>query len=441
MRFPDTQPTPFGKLHRLAPSGLAILACFPLMALAQQPAADWLPPLDQVNAMMQAQPAVRAAAQRVNAAAATQRALDAGSHEFQARAGVQRRQIPDERRRYSEWELEVSRAIRLPGKARLDREIGSSTRSVADLRLADAEHQVARRLLDAWMGWLRSAAVADEMAAQDQLLSREKDALARRVALGDAARREMDLLEAERATLAAQSLMAHDAAQAARQMLAVGFPHIAVPSAAPALPDPQALPEGPQTWLARIVEESAEIGIANGETNRLAKVAERARAERTPDPTVGVRVMSDRGGAERVVGVVLSVPFGGDYRSAMAAAEGANAAAAEAEAADVRRTVEHGAWTAVQAAQSKHLQWQSHHQALVAQTAASTRTRRAWELGEAPLSEHLLAQRSLRQARLTEAQARVDALQAALLVRIDAHAMWHSEGESHGEGVGREGSP
>ena len=55
------------------------------------------------------------------------------------------------------------------------------------------------------------------------------------------------------------------------------------------------------------------------------------RAERTPDPTVGVRVLSDRGGTERVVGVVLSIPFGTDYRSARAATESANAAAAEAE--------------------------------------------------------------------------------------------------------------
>ncbi|MGZ0024677.1 TolC family protein [Stenotrophomonas sp. S4] len=384
---------------------------------------------------------MRAAAERLQAAAATQRALEVGSHEFQANSGLQRRNVTTEQRRYNEWELGISRTIRLPGKARLDREIGSSTRSVAELRLEDAEHQVARRLLDAWMGWLRSSAVAEETAAQDQLLSRERDALARRVTLGDAARREMDVLDAERATQAAQALMARDAALAARQTLALGFPEITVPPALPALPEPQELPDGPQAWQARIVRESAEIAIANGETTRLFKVAERTRAERTPDPTVGVRVLSDRGGTERVVGVVLSIPFGTDYRSARAATESANAAAAEAEAADVRRAIEQGAWLAVQAAQSKRAQWQSHQQALAAQVAANTRTRRAWELGEAPLGEYLLSLRSLRQARLAETQARVDALQAAMLVRIDAHAMWHSEGEGHGENSAHAVSP
>jgi outer membrane protein TolC len=204
------------------------------------------------------------------------------------------------------------------------------------------------------------------------------------------------------------------------------FAPITAPLEPPALPDPQPLPGGAQAWRERIVSESAEIGIANAEAGRLAQVAERARANLTPDPTVGVRVLSDRGGAERVVGVVFSVPFGTDYRNALAATESANAIAAEAEAAGVRRMVEQGAWLTVQAADSKRHQWQSHQQALAAQTAAVTRTRRAWELGEAPLGEYLLAQRNLHQARLTEAQARVEALNAALLVRIDAHELWHS---------------
>jgi outer membrane protein TolC len=138
-----------------------------------------------------------------------------------------------------------------------------------------------------------------------------------------------------------------------------------------------------------------------------------------------VRVLSDRGGAERVLGVVFSMPFGTDYRKALAEAESANAVAAEADAMGVRRMVEQSAWAVVQSADSRHQQWQSHRYALAAQDAATARTRRAWELGEAPLSEYLLVQRNLRQARLTEALVRVDALQAALLVRIDAHQLWH----------------
>jgi outer membrane protein TolC len=176
----------------------------------------------------------------------------------------------------------------------------------------------------------------------------------------------------------------------------------------PALPEPQELPDGPQAWQARIVGKAPRSRLPTAKPRACSRWPN-ARAERTPDPTVGVRVLSDRGGTERVVGVVLSIPFGTDYRSARAATESANAAAAEAEAADVRRAIEQGAWLAVQAAQSKRAQWQSHQQALAAQVAANTRTRRAWELGEAPLGEYLLSLRSLRRARLAETQARVDA--------------------------------
>jgi outer membrane protein TolC len=402
----------------------------PLVGWAQDTAdlPTYLPPDDQVRAALQERPEVRVAAARVEAASATRRALIVGSHEFEANVVAQRRNVTGEgpSRRYNEWEAEIGRALRWPGKSRLDQEIGDKTRAVADLRLEDAEHQAARRLLEVWMGWLRSAVAAEQGAAQELLIEREKTALARRVALGDAARRELDLMEAERALLAAQGITARDAALAARQTLAAEFPRIATPAELPALPDPQPLPEGGQAWRERIVGESAEIRIADGEATRLAKVAQRARADRTPDPRVGLRMLSERGGAERAVGVVLTIPIGTDYRAAVAATESANAAASEAEADGVRRGVEQAAWMAVQAADSKRQQWLSYQQALDAQAAATTRTRRAWELGEAPLAEYLLAQRNLRQAQLAETQARLDALHAALLVHIDAHALWHS---------------
>lgn len=405
---------------------VAAWTLWPAHAVAQTSASAWLPSQTQVESVMQAQPAVLAAAARVQAASATQQALVAGSHGYELSTGLQRRRVTDEMRRYHEWEVQVSRAIRLPGKAQLDQEIGDGTHRVAVLRLADAEHQTARRLLDAWMGWLRSTVVAEEMQAQDLLLAREQQALARRLAVGDVAQRDKDLLDAERALLAAQVIGARDAARSARHALVSEFPQIEVPAQLPSLPDPAPLPDGAQRWRERIVQESAEIGIAAGEASRLAKLAQRAHADRTPDPTLGVRFMSDRGGAERTAGVVLTVPFGTSYRNALARGESAHAVAAEAEAAGVRRAVEQGAWAAVQAAESKLAQWQSFTHALAAQQAASQRTRRAWELGEAPLSEHLLAQRNLRQTQLAEAQSRMDALQAGLLVRIDAHALWHS---------------
>jgi len=415
-------------IRRLARVGMIAGAFVPLLALAQE---NYLPPEEQVRAALQDAPGVRTAAAHVSGAAATRRALAAGSNEFELSVGAQRRNVSDEGRHYNEWDAQISRAIRLPGKARLDRDIGDSTRSVAELRLIDAEHQAARRLLDMWMQWLRSSVEAREAAAQEDLWKREKSALARRVARGDAAQRELDIMQAEYALLAAQTIATRDAEQMARQALAAEFPPVTVPQHAPALPSPQPLPDGDQAWRERIIHESAEIHIANGESRRQSLVAARTRADRTPDPSVGLRMMSERGGNERVVGVVLSIPFGTDYRSAKAEIETANASAAQMEAVGVRRTVERSAWATVQAASSKYAQWQSQRLALAAQESAGKKTRRAWELGEAPLAEYLLAQRNLRQSRLAESLARVDALQAGLLVRLDAHDFWLSIHGAH----------
>lgn len=413
-------------LRHAARIALAAVTMLPAAAVGQA----FLPADADVAAAIRDQAEVRAAAARVDAAGASRRALAVGGHEFEASVGTQRRRAIEEGRDFAEWDLQISRAVRLPGKAALDRQIGDSLLGVADLRRTDAEHQAARRLLDLWMGWLRSAATAGETAAQAALLQRERDALARRVAAGDAAQRELDLLDAEQALLAVQVVATRDAAAAARQTLAIEFPRIVVPMQPPALPDPQPLPGGSPAWRERIIRESAEIELATGESQRLSLQAARARAERRPDPSVGLRLLSERGGAERTVGLVLSVPLGGGYRSARADAEAANAAAAEAEAAGVRRLVEQTAWLTVQAADSRREQWLSQQRSLAAQETAGRRLRRAWELGETPLGDYLLAQRNLRQARLAEALARVDALQAALLVRVDAHELWHAD--THG---------
>lgn len=405
---------------------LSTLLLTPVISVAASTQPGYLPPTDQVNIAIQEQPGVRAAFNLLSAAGATRRALIAGSHEFEASVGAQRRNVTDEGRQYNEWEAQISRAIRLPGKAGLDREIGNSTQQVAALKLSDAEHVAARRLLELWMGWIQASTQAQELSAQQKLLDRERNALSSRVQRGDAAQRELDVMQAEYATLSSQVLAAQSATDIARQKLGNEFPTLTVPLRPPELPAPEPLPNGLATWKDRIIQESAEIAIAKGEWTRQSQVAARTRAERTPDPTVGVRVMSERGGAEKVVGLVLSIPFGTTYRSAEAERETANASAALMEATRVQRAIEQSAWIRVQTAASTYGQWQSRQQALKAQQAAGGKTRRAWELGEAPLAEYLLAARNLRQAQLDEANARIDALRSALEVRIDAHELWHS---------------
>ena len=88
-------------------------------AVAQQ----WLPPHDVVHDAMDAQPDVIAARARGEAARAQARGLAAGPHELQLSVLAQRRSTDElgGRQRFSESEVSLSRAFRLPGKAALDR--------------------------------------------------------------------------------------------------------------------------------------------------------------------------------------------------------------------------------------------------------------------------------------------------------------------------------
>ncbi|WP_147654177.1 TolC family protein [Vulcaniibacterium gelatinicum] len=396
----------------------------------------FLPPEPLAQRALAAQPEVRAAVAAAQATHADSRALAAGSYEWEAQLIPQRRSVaPD--LRYREFEGQISRRIRLPGKAALDRAIGQHADIAANLRIDDATHQAARRLGHDWMGWLRARLLDADTQAQLELMRQARQALARRVQLGDAARRELDTMDAELAQLQAEALRTASEAEAARKALAVTYPQLPLPATPPSLPDPAPLPGGVAYWRDLIIARSHEIGIAEQDALRQQQVAARARADRRPDPSIGLRVLDDRGGAERAVGVVLSVPLGGRYRRDVAAREAARADMAQADVDGMRLSITREAQATADLAEARHAQWQALQAAATAQEAAAARTRRAWELGEAPLAEWLLAQRNARASRSQERQARVDALEAALLVRIDSHELWH-DNEDEADGTPRE---
>lgn len=405
-------------MNRCALAACLVLICGTAMA------DDFLPTDDLALRAIGEQPEVRAATADVEAARAEARGLDAGPHEWTL--GV----IPQQRTTrngasFHEWETQLGRSFRWPGKARLDREIGEHARNGAELRLDDVRHQAARRLASAWMDWLRTGTVVIAADAQLALVQRQRDVVARRVSLGDASVREREMLDAECAQWQVEALAAQREADSARQRLSTGFPTLPVPERLPALPEPQPLEGGATPWRERIVARSHEISAAMEEAARQDALARRSRADRRADPEIGVRVMRERDGAESAIGIVLGIPFGGARRAANADREAARADAMQAQAQAMRRQIEIEAWETVHRAESLRDAWRMRVVALEATTAVAARTKRAHELGETSLTELLFAQRNARQAALDEARARVDALEAALLVRIDAHETWH----------------
>lgn len=389
-----------------------------------------LPPSELVLRVVESTPEVRLAEAGLARAEAEQRMRQAGPHEAQLTLIPQRRRV-DGGGRHREWEADLSRGVRWPGKARLDREIGASGREAAQWLLEDAHHAAARRLLMLWSDWQRAASALDVRSQQEAAWQRESDAVGRRVVLGDAATRDRMAIEAALAQARAAVLEAQAAESRGRLALASQFPGLPLPELVRLPADPPALPGSDTDWVGKIQARSHEIDAAAALVRQKDAEARRARADRLPDPVLGLRVLDEQGGREHALGVTLSIPLGTAYRGAAAAAVGADALAAEATLAGVRRDVAEGARLAVDAARSTHAIWQRQHEALTAAEASATKAQRAYALGEGSLTEVLAARRLAQDGALAERRALVDAIEAVTRVEVDAHERWHRhEGEA-----------
>ncbi|WP_161805623.1 TolC family protein, partial [Frateuria defendens] len=245
------------------------------------------------------------------------------------------------------------------------------------------------------------------------------------VQLGDAAAR--DLVAADAALAQAQAAVAQaEAGQAtARLALTSLFPDLPLPEQARVPAEPPSLAGRDEDWVQLILARSHEIGAADALARQKDAEARRARADRVPDPSVGVRVLNDRGGRESAFGLIVMMPIGGSYRRAQAEATSADALGAGAALAMVRRDVQQDARRVVAMARALREVWQRQHEASAAAESSAAKAERAYALGETALAELLAARRTAQEAALAERRASVDAIEAAARVEVDAHERWH----------------
>ena len=418
---------------------LLLAFCAPAAVLAAEPPAlspaheaafaAVLPPAALVEQALDDHPQVREAEAGLAAAQAERTRLSVGSHEYVASALVQGRRDDADRRQFVEGELELSRTLRSGAKARLDRQAGAIGAEAAANGIADARHEAARLLADLWFAWIEADAVAALDRRTAEALEREAAALRRRVELKDAAQLELDLAAAALAAAEARLAQAEGEARAAALALSRRYPELPLPARPPALPEPVELEAPGAVWRDLVLARSHEILIAEQGAQRLRALAARARLDRRPDPTVGVRLFSERGGREHGVGLFVSRPLGGTYRSATVELEGARAAGAEAAARQVRREVAETAERDVAAVETGLIAWRAAQVSARAAQAAADRTRRAFELGERDIADSLQVQRQGLEAQRAEIAARAAAWRALALLRIDAHDLWAEQHE------------
>jgi outer membrane protein, heavy metal efflux system len=390
-----------------------------------------LPPLESVKAALLNHPEVRAARSGITAGEATQRRISAGSHETTLRLLGQQRTIrEDQNHRFGEWDVTLERPVRLPGKAAIDERLGAGEAERMRTLYGDALHEGGRGLLKAWFGWAREDAVARQWREQGALLREQLAIVEKRVRAGDAPRLETGLAEAALAGAESGRHQAELKARLATNTLTQSYAGIPLPETLPSIA-PQAVEGDAAGWRAAILEHNHELAVARRET-ALAKLhGERARAELTPDPAFGVRAASERGGAERLVGLSFSIPFAGPARNARSDEAAAQAAAAEQREAAILRKIALEADNTLATAQAAWQGWQSAGLAAERMRANADLLGRAYALGEAPLGEVLAARRLALEAGLSATLARLDAAESRYRLLLDAHQLWafDEEGE------------
>lgn len=410
-------------LFRIVLAGAStMLPCSP--AAQAQISPTYLPAESAVREAVAQSPDVLTAEARRDAVLARADGIRAGTAETVVRAIGQGRQVRDPSERHAEGQIAVERPLRLWGKAQADGQLADAAAEAGQLAVKDARHEASRQILALWFGAVR-AGQARQAAQENAKAAADLAALtARRVQLGDASRLDAELAAADRARTEAALATAVAAEQTAQAELRARFPGLGHPSFSADTVLPPLPQEPPDRLRTQYIQDSHEYRLAMAEEVQAQQMAKRADLERRPDPTVGMFVTVERGGAERIMGVSVAMPIGSVHRRSAALA-----AAAEAEAAARRRLGSErrlGAEFDVLYGnlQGKRASAQAQMEAVTLQKSASDRATRSYRAGESGLTELLATRRSLAEALLAERLARVDLLEADSRLKLDLHRMW-----------------
>ncbi len=393
-----------------------------------------LPTTAQAIAWLDKDPSVVEARSALAAAGHAGNALAAGPHEWTARATTQRRSYRDSAGgatsggnaggNSQEWSAGLERSIRIGGKAGLDRQLGDVGVEIAQARVGEARHEAARALADLWLGWLAAGRAHELFKEQLSFAEANLRAVDVRKRAGDASALDVSIAQTDLADVQRQASQAGSTLAKARAKLHGRFPEAPLDVPPTALADPADPAQSEAQWRARIVAEADPIKIAEGQLRKAELSASRAKADRIPDPTVGVFTASEAFRNERVVGVSISIPLGGAYRErrmhqSLQEIEVARAALDR----ERRETETEVAETYLDAIGSTE-RWRLSEQGAAAARHSAWLMQRAYTLGEADLQSLLLVRRQSLDASRAALEARAEALRWNHRLMVDAHLIW-----------------
>jgi len=382
-----------------------------------------LPSQQVVQQVLQNYPSVLAAQSGITAGEAIRDRLEAGSHEFNITGGAARRRIKDTGENLRDWNVGLERALRLPRKADLDSALGQQNVVLAQNGYGDAMHEAGRMLLSGWFAWLRERSRSEQWQQQVDVLKQQLDVVTRRVKAGDAAQLEEELARAALMQAEIELQQAKLRTDNATASLMRHFPSLPLPPK-PLAGEPQPLPQELAYWLDLGLDHNHELLLARAESKIAQLSAQRADADRIPDPTVGLHYLSERNGSDSVTGVSVTIPLPGGARRAVSAEASARAEMATQREALVLRRLEADITAAYNSAKASYASWHSATVASDLMQRNADKMARAYALGELGLNDVLLARRQAMEVRQSAALAQLESAQSRYRLLLDTHQLW-----------------
>ncbi len=391
-----------------------------------------LPPHSLIDQALDSHILVLSARSRMQIEQSEHRKRDTGEYEFTVLGGVSRDRMQEgtTQKDYRDWEVAIERPVRLPNKVWIDGDIGAAALARGEHALGDARHEAARQLLHLWFGWQREQAQVMQWKAQLDILQQQALITEKRIKAGDAPRMELNQVHAASAMSSVSMRQAELRAEFAAAELKQQFPALVLPDH-PTLEEPQVIDKPYTHWQRIVLDHNHEIGLAQAEADYQHGLAERASADRIPDPTIGLKYSSLLDRQQRIAGLYVSIPLGYSARSASADAAEAQARIATEQAAAVQRKVESDILTAYANAVGSYNIWLQASSAASALRKNADLVARAYKLGESSLDMALISRRQALEATLSETLARLDANESRYRLLLDTHQLWPGHEHEH----------
>lgn len=330
-----------------------------------------------------------------------------------------------------EWNIELERSFRLPGKGAAARTQADALRSLANASEQAEVRSAIGELIDAYLDALQASASLALLQQELEFAETNLRAVEHRIKAGDAPALDARLAAAERQALAREHQLMQQTARANWTLFRSRYPSAVLPKFASeatissekildAIPQPSAVAGDLAYWQARLLENQPELQQADANLKAATAAADRARRDRIPDPSIAIFNGRESFGEENIVGLRLSIPIPGSQRSQSLRQRHAEEAAARADREILYRSLRADIENRVRRANSEFQRWQLAKQMTENLAENARLLQKAYRLGEQDLQGLLLGQQQHSRAALAEVESRVEALRSQYQLRLAA---------------------